>query len=184
MNTLVDSARAFAIGAHNGIKQVRKYTHEPYWKHPEAVVEIVKTVPHTDSMLAAAWLHDVVEDTPITLNHIKYHFGDIVAAYVDWLTDKDIGRNRKERKANEVIRLAKAPVEVKTIKLADLIHNTESIVAHDPDFARVYIREKAAMVRGALFDGNPMLVNRALTMIANYEFSLETADARAFLGRT
>jgi len=58
-------------------KQVRKYTGEPYINHPAEVVELVRSVPHTEAMLCAAWLHDVVEDTPATLRSIEYLFGDL-----------------------------------------------------------------------------------------------------------
>ncbi|NDF14778.1 HD domain-containing protein, partial [bacterium] len=54
--TLVEKARQFATLAHEG--QVRKYTGQPYIVHPEEVAGIVSTVPHTEAMLAAAFLHD------------------------------------------------------------------------------------------------------------------------------
>ncbi|VDZ55823.1 bifunctional (p)ppGpp synthetase II/ guanosine-3',5'-bis pyrophosphate 3'-pyrophosphohydrolase [Serratia odorifera] len=63
-STLVERARRYATKAHAAIDQRRKYTNAPYIVHPQAVVEIVRSVPHTDEMLAAAWLHDTVEDTP------------------------------------------------------------------------------------------------------------------------
>ena len=62
---IVDRARLFATAAHEAAGNVRKYTFEPYIVHPAEFVEILKGVPHTDEMLAAAWLHDVVEDTEV-----------------------------------------------------------------------------------------------------------------------
>lgn len=67
-------AMRVATAAHEGIGQVRKYTGEPYINHPAAVAELVSSVPHTPEMLAAAWLHDTVEDTPITLLDIELNF--------------------------------------------------------------------------------------------------------------
>jgi len=66
MTDLELKAKAFATKCHEDIKQVRKYTGEPYINHPAAVVEIVRSVPHTEAMLCAAWLHDTVEDTNAT----------------------------------------------------------------------------------------------------------------------
>ena len=58
-------ARVFATAAHAAIDQRQKYTNEPYINHPAAIVEIVRSVPHTEGMIAAVWMHDVVEDTKV-----------------------------------------------------------------------------------------------------------------------
>jgi (p)ppGpp synthase/HD superfamily hydrolase len=139
-------AKAFATVAHQG--QVRKYTGEPYINHPAAVVELVRTVPHTQEMLAAAWLHDVVEDTDTTLIEVRDRFGLKVAAYVLFLTDvsKPEDGNRATRKALDRVHLTTAPPKAMTIKLADLIHNTGSIVKYDPKFAEVYLAEKRLLL--------------------------------------
>ncbi|WP_274872826.1 HD domain-containing protein, partial [Serratia marcescens] len=60
-NTLAERARRYATKAHAAIDQRRKYTDDPYIVHPQAVMELVRSVPHTEEMLAAAWLHDTVE---------------------------------------------------------------------------------------------------------------------------
>lgn len=60
-------AQDIADKANASINQLRKYTNEPYINHPCNAVAIVKSVPHIEEMVAAAWLHDVVEDNPITL---------------------------------------------------------------------------------------------------------------------
>ena len=130
--------------------------------HPLAVARIVSKVPHTEGMLAAAMLHDTVEDTRVTLIDIEHKFGDEVAELVGWLTD--ISRpehgNRAARKAIDRGHTAMAPAQAKTIKLADLIDNTASIVRHDPAFARVYLSEKAALLE-VLKDGDAVLWNKA-----------------------
>ena len=140
--TKLDKAIKFATKAHG--KQKRKYTGEPYITHPIAVMEIVRTVPHTEEMLVAAVLHDTVEDTPVTLADIKAEFGTKVAELVNGLTDvsKPQDGNRKTRKAMDRAHTAKQSAEVQTIKLADLIHNTESIGRFDPKFYKVYREEK------------------------------------------
>jgi (p)ppGpp synthase/HD superfamily hydrolase len=143
-----ERARKFAEAAHAGIDQRRKYSGEPYIVHPAAVAELVRSVPHTPEMLAAAWLHDTVEDTPVTLAEIKREFGAEVAALVEQLTDvsRPEDGNRKKRKAIDHEHTAKASAQAKTVKLADLIDNTRSIVEHDPDFAKVYLAEKVQLL--------------------------------------
>ncbi len=113
------------------------------------MVEIVRSVAHTPEMLAAAWLHDVVEDTGITMDLIRGEFGPAIADLVFWLTDqsKPGDGNRAVRKAIDRYHSAAAPAEAQTIKLADVIDNTLSIEARDPDFARVY-RLLAVMTAG------------------------------------
>jgi (p)ppGpp synthase/HD superfamily hydrolase len=162
MSSLVARARAFAIEAHSAINHKRKYTGDDYIVHPREVAAIVATVPHTDEMLAAAWLHDTVEDTGVAIETIRAEFGPIVAMYVADLTDvstPDLG-NRAVRKAIDLAHTAEACADAKTIKLADLLSNTASIVEHDPGFARVYLKEKAAMLE-VMTEGDATLLARA-----------------------
>lgn len=161
MSNLEKRARLWAIHWHGD--QVRKYTGEPYWHHPEAVAAIVKTVRHTPEMVAAAYMHDVIEDTDCTEAHMRETFGDAVTDLVMWLTDvsKPKDGNRDVRKQIDRAHTAAAPREAKTVKLADLIDNSKSIIARDPDFARVYLREKRLLLDEALRDGDPTLWARA-----------------------
>lgn len=148
MTDLVTRARIFATAAHAAVSQLRKYTFEPYIVHPAEVAETVTSVGGTPEMIAAAWLHDTVEDTGVTLELIRAEFGDEVADLVGWLTDvsrPDHG-NRAARKAVDRAHTAAAPAAAQTIKLADLIANTRSIVEHDAEFARVYLAEKRALL--------------------------------------
>ena len=85
--TLIERAAQFAKDAHESINQRRKYSDQPYIVHPAAVAEIVASVTDDENMICAAWLHDVVEDTPVTLGEIKSAFGDDIANLVDGLTD-------------------------------------------------------------------------------------------------
>jgi (p)ppGpp synthase/HD superfamily hydrolase len=165
--TVVGKARLFAVAAHSAVKQVRKYTGEAYWHHPEEVVGILQQYPATDAMLAAAWLHDVVEDTGVTQDVIVAEFGTVIAGYVDWLTDKSTAEdgNRAVRKKKDADRLAQAPWEVQTIKYADLISNTKSIVEHDENFAKTYLKEKAYLL-SVMYRGYDRLYERALENIA------------------
>lgn len=139
-------AFAFAVNAHQ--TQVRKYDNTPYIYHPIEVAQILydnfKETPAPWYIFAAALLHDVVEDCGVTFTELRREFGDEVAVCVMHLTDLipvSMG-NRETRKMLEVERLRHAPIAVHCIKLADMLSNTKSIVANDPDFARVYMREK------------------------------------------
>ncbi len=153
-------AAAFAAKAHAG--QVRRYTGEPYVTHCFDVASIVRTVPHTAEMLCAALLHDTVEDTDVTPDNIRTEFGPDVAVLVEMLTDVSVPTdgNRAVRKAIDRAHSALASPAAKTVKLADLISNSISICAYDPDFARVYLAEKALLLP-LLSEGDPVLWARA-----------------------
>lgn len=145
-------AIAFASGAHAAVKQVRKYTDDPYIIHPLEVANLVAAVPgSSDEMIIAALLHDVVEDTGVTVGLIDTLFGPTVASYVFSLTDHFTPENfpdlnRKARKENEAFRYSVLPNEVKTIKLADGLSNTVSIAEHDRKFMKVYGPEKRSLL--------------------------------------
>lgn len=146
--TIVERARVFATAAHAAVGQLRKYTFEPYIVHPAEVASIVSTVPHTEAMLAAAWLHDTVEDTGVTIEVIRAEFGTEVAELVGWLTDvsRPEAGNRAHRKALDRAHTASSPADAQTVKLADLIANTRSIMAHDESFAKIYLEEKRLLL--------------------------------------
>jgi (p)ppGpp synthase/HD superfamily hydrolase len=157
MSELVQKARLFAANAHAAVKQCRKYTNEPYIMHPYRVASLVSTVPHTDEMLAAAWLHDTVEDTHVSLEEIEEKFGDKIAAMVSWLTDqRPTSGGRAIRIEQNRLRLADAPPEVKTIKLADLLDNVSCIAQYDAQFAFTYLDEKYEALK-VLTQGDPSL---------------------------
>ncbi len=166
---LPERARIFATAAHAAVGQKRKYTNEDYIVHPAAVVGIVSSVKHYDEMLAAAWLHDTVEDTQVTHQLITDVFGAYVGRLVWFLTDisKPEDGNRAIRKALDREHTAKAWPDAKTIKLADLIHNTKSIVALDPDFAVTYVREKESLL-DVLQEGDPALMKIAKMQLEEY----------------
>ena len=154
---LIERAMAFAREKHKD--QLRKYTLIPYWTHVEDVADLVAGVTDDERVIAAAILHDTVEDTDTTLNELADAFGARVASLVDELTDRyadpALG-NRAKRKAKECERLAMVSIEAMTIKLADLIDNTKTITFYDPKFAPTYLKEKAALLE-VLKAGDPTL---------------------------
>lgn len=161
---IVEKARVFATAAHAAINHKRKYTGEDYIVHPKAVVDILidKVSSATHEMLAAAWLHDVVEDTHVSQKLIFEQFGQIIAGYVFGLTNASIPSdgNREVRKGIDKFFLSQQCAEVQAIKVADLIHNTESIVEYDEKFAKIYIVEKSALLK-VLDKADPYLRERA-----------------------
>lgn len=125
--------------------QKRKYTGNAYTDHLGEVAGIVASVPHTEEMIAIAWLHDCIEDQGILYKELVNEFGLVIANGVLQLSDLERG-NRAERKRLSRERLSKAPPEIQTIKYADLISNTSSIVQFDPKFSEVYLEEKRLLL--------------------------------------
>lgn len=161
-------AISFAVQAHMG--QDRKYSNIPYIAHPINVMQIVRSVTDDEAMLVAAILHDVVEDTPITIEEIFADFGERVGLLVADLTDvSNLGDgNRAHRKNIDREHTAAAHADAKTVKLADLIHNAESIVASDASFAIVFMREKEALLE-VLKDGDRQLWERAQRTLQRFQ---------------
>ena len=165
-------ARYFAMGAHGALNQVRKHSGIPYHHHPEQVRELIEqhVQGHTYSMLKAASLHDVVEDTGVTIETIREHFGDSVARLVEGLTNKSHPdhMNRETRKYLDCARLKMEGPMVKTIKLADIICNMRDIVKEDPKFAVVFMAEKRKMLDEALREGDEGLWKMADGILNDY----------------
>lgn len=157
-------ALGFAAEAHTG--QVRKYTGEPYINHPVEVMNIVKSVPHTEDMLCAALLHDVVEDCDVSIQEVGDLFGHVVMSMVNKLSDvsKPPHGNRAVRKEIDRMWIGDAHRNTKTIKLADLISNSKSILEHDKEFAKVYIKEKELLLE-VLTEGDPILYAQAKDIV-------------------
>lgn len=171
MTSIVGRAALFSRAAHQAVGQRRKYTGEPYHEHPAAVAAMVESIGGTPFMVAAAYLHDVVEDTAITVDDIAREFGPEIAGHVFELTDQfsspEIG-NRAHRKSLERDRLARIHPDSQTIKYADLIDNTSNIVERDPEFARIYLAEKRELL-SVMCHGDQELWRRAWGLMVEGE---------------
>lgn len=170
-NDLLEQAKCFAINAHNSIGHKRKYTDEPYHVHLQRVAELVATVTSDTEIIAAAWLHDVLEDVaPKNSNYnentIQQLFGSRVLQLVLEMTDisKPTDGNRAKRKAIDREHLAKASKDGKIIKLADLIDNFIDISAHDAHFAKVF-RKEAILTLPCLQLANKQLYERLAKLL-------------------
>lgn len=148
---LVNKAIEFSKEAHKN--QKRKYSGEPYFVHCEAVANLVTNETSDEEIIAAAYLHDTIEDCGVTYEEIFKNFNSRIAQLVKELTDIYTPEaypnwNRAERKQREAKRLWSISEDAKMIKRADIKHNTEDIEKNDPEFAKVYLKEKEYILSG------------------------------------
>lgn len=164
---IIHKASEIAEKAHRG--QTRKYTNQPYIIHPYSVAYIVQKVTKDPEMISAALLHDTVEDTYITLDYLSTVFSTRVVNLVENLTDISIPEdgNRKIRKKIDLRHTSIGHPDAKTIKLADLIDNSRSITNYDPNFAKIYMREKEKLLE-VLTEGHPVLYDQARRILIDY----------------
>lgn len=164
MSEKVLRAMHFARWRHR--HQKRKYTGNPYFDHLAEVAGIAAAGLgpfFMETGLQVAYLHDCMEDQDVTEEELQIQFGLEVATGVTWLSDLEKG-NRAERKAAACERLAGAPSYVQTLKCADIISNTGSIVTHDPNFAVRYLIEMTHLL-AVLHQANPGLRELALEQV-------------------
>lgn len=157
-------AREFCRKAHDSINHKRKYTGEPYWHHTEKVAALVfkycygRVSPQMlNKMIKAAFAHDLIEDvTPCNPtyceDYILAFFGEDTFALIKDLTDVYVkeafpNMNRKDRKNLEAERLVLIRTESQIIKLCDLEDNTNDITQQDKGFAKLYLKEKAHILK-------------------------------------
>lgn len=128
--TLVDKAISFAAKAHSGI--VRKGTNIPYIVHPMEAVAIVASITDDQELMAAAALHDVIEDTDTTMEDLEKEFGPRVARIVGEESQLPIqGMSKIEswkfRRQQAIEHLKEAPREAKIVAMADKLSNMRAI---------------------------------------------------------
>jgi GTP diphosphokinase / guanosine-3',5'-bis(diphosphate) 3'-diphosphatase len=147
----VEKAYRFAELAHDG--QFRK-SGDPYITHPVAVATNLAELELDVDTISAALLHDVVEDTPITLSEIRDEFGEEIAYIIDGVTKLERFKfsSREERQAENMRKMLIAmagDVRVILIKLSDRLHNMQTIRALEPDQRRT-ISEETLEIYGPL----------------------------------
>ena len=127
---LLDRAIIFAVRAHAGTERRGKGL--PYIVHPLEAVEIVATMTRDQELLAAAALHDTVEDTDVTVEQIRAEFGDRIASIV--ATESDVATDALSaesswhaRKQTAIDRLARASRDAKIVALGDKLSNMRAI---------------------------------------------------------
>jgi (p)ppGpp synthase/HD superfamily hydrolase len=173
---ILEEITVFADECHG--EQKRKYTPDRYIVHPIRVMKMLKERSHDLPLLAAALLHDVLEDTPVKKETI-YDFlvkrmsieqAVHTLKLVDELTDVFVKEaypnlNRRRRKAMEMERMAKTSPEAQTVKYADIIDNCREIVSHDRDFAKIFLNECYSLLK-KMPNGDPQLYNEALEVVS------------------
>ena len=122
---MLEKALQYATKAHEG--QYRKTKNVPMISHPIRVAAILKEAGFTDDVVAAGYLHDTVEDTPVTIQDIKNEFGEEVARIVAGNTE-DKSKSWEERKQHTIDWVKVAPIEIKALIIADKWDNLQSMV--------------------------------------------------------
>lgn len=153
---LVTHADAFAAKAHEG--QMRKLTRgceEPYIEHPRRVARRVAGLTGSPRLVAAALLHDVIEDCGVRGEELRDLYGDDVAEWVWELTSRYTSEafpdmNRKERKQREADRLGRCSAGARLIKWCDTEDNLRCVSALGEDFAAIYREEKRLIIQKIL----------------------------------
>lgn len=153
---IVFDAYNFAKNAHEGV--YRKNSNLPYFVHPKMVARIVESVGGDEEMVAAALLHDTIEDTDVTYNDILERFGRRVAYLVCEVTNTDV-RDNKELYANRVEymidKMTNLTDDALVIKLADRLNNV-AYLDYDAStdealrFARYYHNKTMDTIEGLL----------------------------------
>lgn len=128
------AARAFAVERHGE----QRYGDAPYVVHLEAVRAVLADFGLGGALGVAAWLHDVIEDTPTSQAELEGHFGAEVAALVWAVTGE--GRNRRERARSMYTKIGALPAAA-PLKLADRIANVEASRSR-PDKLALYRSER------------------------------------------
>ena len=126
---MLDNALAVAALAHDG--QVRKGTDIPYVTHPFAVGLMLAQAGYPEEIIAAGILHDTVEDTDITLDYLREHFGDKVTDIVEGCSEPDKSAPWEVRKQHTLDYLRQAPWEVRLVACADKVHNLRTMLAEE-----------------------------------------------------
>ena len=127
---LLDRAIIFAVKAHHNTE--RRGKGFPYIVHPMEAVEIVATITPDQELLAAAALHDTIEDTDVTVEDIRREFGDRIAdlvhaesdQFTEGVSEEDSWHDRKQA---AIDRLAAAPHNAKIVALGDKLSNMRAI---------------------------------------------------------
>lgn len=125
-HTLIEKAVALAVRAH--ANQERKESSRPYIVHPVAVALILARHDFSDTVVAAALVHDVIEDTSVTETELRAELGDAVVNLVIPVThDNTLSWDDKKKAYIEAVRAARE--EAKAISVADKIANAQSLLA-------------------------------------------------------
>lgn len=164
---MINKAILFARYAHRN--QLRKWSNEAYWTHTERVGNKAFHLGLDIDVVAAAYLHDVIEDQEVTVELLTSLFNSTVANYVWQLSDQSTlaDGNRKTRKAIDRYHITQASSQIKTVKLIDTEDNLLDIQVTNADFAKVYFKEKRDLLE-VLRDGDQRMVAQVQKVLDDY----------------
>ncbi len=141
--SLVEKAIRLSVRAHQG--QTRKESDLPYISHPFSVALKLAKHGFSDTVIATALTHDVIEDTPVSREQLEKELGHEVREIVEAMTtDEDKSLPWEGRKKQYITWVRAGSNEVKAVSLAEKIHNLESMLAgyaeQGPDFLKHFTR--------------------------------------------
>lgn len=175
--------------------QVRKYSGEPYVEHCIEVAELVYKYVPSEFLWTTAMCHDLLEDTKCTFEMLSDYLEqigfsdmqsqimilDVIALSDEFTVEHYPDWNRSIRKKKEAIKIGGAGANVHTIKYADIISNTRSIVAYDSKFALTYLPEKVQLLHYMRKGDINLYIQacaevynglRSIGLLENYKFSV------------
>lgn len=158
--------KAFALGERYHRKQTRKQSNQPYFTHPIAVAELLKD--YDDTVIAAALLHDTLEDTKLKRKDLEKEMGTEVSLLIDGMTKNEGGTI-----FTNLVPVAQEDERVLFIKLADRYHNLTDNIDKMPDTTKMkYLEETPKLIQMALDFGILFLTKELGTELQKLRQSL------------
>lgn len=163
-----DKEKAFLIveKAHNN----QSYAIYPYTYHIKEVIKIAEDLGCEESIIVAATLHDVIEDTDISYNDIKKEFGEEVAEIVYCVTD-ELGRNRKERKEKTYPKI-RSNWKAVIVKICDRIANVEYSKSSNNGKFEMYKKEQKQFMKELHIHSSPDVIGFAWSRLNNLFYGM------------
>jgi PAS domain S-box-containing protein len=169
MSDLIQAAKLFAISNCHRIPMGSNPVLQSPEVHLKSVAQIVSSVSQDANMIAAAWLHDILEDTGVTINEVERRFGTTIAGIVDELTLLSHGASgsRAVRLALAKEHLADVSAGAKTVALADIIDTSRYLYKNRLAALTEYAAEAKELAH-VLEGGNERLVGRLRRDLERY----------------
>lgn len=173
MSELIKAVRVFASGDHERISTNRGAGQQPCDAHLKGVAGLVASVTDNEEAIAAAWLHDIVEDTEVTVRGVERRFGRRIAKLVSELTpvSRMSDGDRSSRFELDKKHFAKISPLAKTIKVADLIDTCRDLYRSGHAHFGRYASE-AGELANLLVGGDRKLLDRLQRDLEKYRIAL------------
>lgn len=173
MMLVTHKAKLLATVAHGACGHIRRYSGIDYIVHPIQVADTLVAFGFGDdlNLIAAAYCHDVVEDTSLDCEYLETELNIDVANIVYDVTNpsKDFPElNRKDRKALDLEHLKHAGVRAMALKLADILCNAPDIITDDPKFAKTWVPEAKRVIE-VCRNGSDILYSEAKYALGKFD---------------